>query len=266
MREHYPSDSTTTKTAAAGLVLSTLLTVGGCRLDHNSSTSSTPPQNETSSETAFSPESHVRPIDATLAEKMQGVTLRDYPGCATADILRIVDVPYHNFNGANTMGSIVVRDALANEAGDIFEEIYATGFQIEHITPAEEVTHRRSQDPQVGVAIDNELMAKNITSGFNCRTLNGKPDKHGLGQAIDINPLQNPMITPNPFVTTDAPEYTYSPPEAEGAWNVETDPTRLLSSESKFGSQVIAIFKKHGWRWGGDFKTLYDGQHFDKTF
>lgn len=264
MREHYPDISRTQKTIATGLLFATLL--AGCKFQTRDSP---PPANSSvqaeSTSQPFSLESHARPIDATLAAKMQGVTLRDYPGCATADALRIIDVPYHDFNGANAMGSLVVQKTLANEVGDIFEEIYTTGFQIEHIAPAEQITNKRSNDPQVGVEIDDELMAKNITSGFNCRVLDGKPDKHAAGRAIDINPLQNPMIEPNPFVIKNAPKYTYSPPAAEGKWDNAPNPNRLLTAKSKIGSQVIAIFKKHGWRWGGDFKSLYDGQHFDKA-
>ena len=30
--------------------------------------------------------------------------------------------------------------------------------------------------------------------------------------------------------------------------------------------EVVAIFEKHGWEWGGRSKTLHDGPHFQKTF
>lgn len=29
--------------------------------------------------------------------------------------------------------------------------------------------------------------------------------------------------------------------------------------------EVVAIFKKHGWAWGGDWKSLKDYPHFEKT-
>jgi hypothetical protein len=217
---------------------------------------------------AFAPESHVRTIDPEFAARMGGVTLRDYPGCATVDQLRIVDVPYRDLDGKNATGSIVVRKGLASEVGDIFEDIYATGFRINKIAPPEEITDKRSSDPQVGVKIDNEMMDKDVTSGFNCRTLEGKADKHGQGSAVDINPLENPMIIPNPFTTPDAAKYKYSPPTAEGEWDVNPDEDTLLARKSDHktpGSKVIDIFKQRGWRWGGDFISLYDGQHFDKS-
>lgn len=30
--------------------------------------------------------------------------------------------------------------------------------------------------------------------------------------------------------------------------------------------EVVAIFKNHGWEWGGDFKSIKDTPHFQKTF
>lgn len=30
--------------------------------------------------------------------------------------------------------------------------------------------------------------------------------------------------------------------------------------------EVVDIFKKYGWRWGGEFKSLKDKPHFEKTF
>lgn len=257
MSEHLFAKRRSRPFIAGGALLAVLLS--GCEPLGGSATPKPPTE---SSE--FAAKSHVRDITPEEAAKMKGATLRDYPGCAAAPDLAVVEVPYHNFADKNTMGKIVVRRELADDVGKIFEEVHTTGFQIEHIAPAEEVTEKRSNDPNVGVEIDDEMMAKNYTSGFNCRTLNGAADKHGQGRAIDINPFQNPMIEPNPFTTPHAKKYTYSPPEAKDTWDKNPDPKRLLSAKSKVGAQVIAIFKRHGWRWGGDFKTLYDGQHFDK--
>lgn len=30
--------------------------------------------------------------------------------------------------------------------------------------------------------------------------------------------------------------------------------------------EIVQIFKKHGWAWGGDFKSIVDKPHFEKTF
>lgn len=30
--------------------------------------------------------------------------------------------------------------------------------------------------------------------------------------------------------------------------------------------EVVEVFKAHGWTWGGDFKSILDTPHFEKTF
>ena len=30
--------------------------------------------------------------------------------------------------------------------------------------------------------------------------------------------------------------------------------------------EVVKIFKSYGWFWGGDFKSIKDSPHFEKTF
>lgn len=36
--------------------------------------------------------------------------------------------------------------------------------------------------------------------------------------------------------------------------------------EDKYWMQVVNCFKSKGWSWGGDFKSIYDSPHFEKTF
>jgi len=215
----------------------------------------------------FLAESTIHDIDEAAARAMYGVTVRDYPGCASVDQLRIVEVPYRDTQGDSKMGQLVVHQALAEEVGNIFEEIYGTGFRIERIERAENVTTLRGENPEVGVAIDNQLMEQNITSAFNCRTVDGSVSYHGADDAaaIDINPRDNPMIIPNPFTTPAAGPFQYWPPSAEGEWDVNPDPAMIISRDYALGARVIEIFASHGWQWGGDWNTLYDGQHFEKA-
>ncbi|HEU5121591.1 MAG TPA: hypothetical protein VFT59_01995, partial [Candidatus Saccharimonadales bacterium] len=112
MREHFTESSRTKKTIVSGLFLTTLMTSTGCDFDLSKQSS---PTTSIDAESPFIPESRVHLIEQGLAADMKDVTLRDYPGCATVDTLRIVEVPYRNFNNQNIMGSLVVREALAEE-------------------------------------------------------------------------------------------------------------------------------------------------------
>ena len=45
---------------------------------------------------------------------------------------------------------------------------------------------------------DDRSMAANNTSGFNCRRVAGQSSwsAHAYGEAIDLNPVQNPYVRP----------------------------------------------------------------------
>jgi hypothetical protein len=91
-------------------------------------------------------------------------------------------------------------------------------------------------------------MKDNNTSGFNYRFISGSKilSKHASGLAIDINPKQNPYIK-NGTTTPDGSIY-------------EIDSIGTLTEDSR----IVKEFKKRGWTWGGDWKSLKDYQHFQK--
>lgn len=78
--------------------------------------------------------------------------------------------------------------------------------------------------------------------------------RHALGRAIDLNRPENPMVCgAEKLVHPDEPPYvpkSYRPGE---------DPYSIPGD-----SIVVHAFKRRGWRWGGDFTTCVDHQHFDK--
>lgn len=47
------------------------------------------------------------------------------------------------------------------------------------------------------------------------------------------------------------------------SWDTKTDFDKDGKSD---WMEVVSIFKKHGWEWGGDFKSIKDYPHFQKTF
>ena len=49
------------------------------------------------------------------------------------------------------------------------------------------------------------------------------------------------------------------PPYVSGDWRPGDDPYSMGPDCS-----VVRVFKQHGWRWGGDWRSCKDYQHFDK--
>ena len=97
----------------------------------------------------------------------------------------------------------------------------------------------------------NSIEADN-TSAFNCRAITGNAKKwsnHAYGIAIDINPIENPYISKSGRI---AHKKSYKYRERKSLKGV------ILKDDN-----VERLFKKYGWKWGGDWITIKDYQHFE---
>ena len=96
-------------------------------------------------------------------------------------------------------------------------------------------------------------MAANNTSAFNYRQISGSSGKlslHAYGVAVDINPRQNPYVRGKTVLPAAGSEFL--------------DRRRLQPGMIQAGDVVYQAFVKRGWRWGGDWTSLKDYQHFEK--
>jgi hypothetical protein len=96
-------------------------------------------------------------------------------------------------------------------------------------------------------------MADNNTSAYNCREIpgTGRWARHAFGLAIDLNPQLNPEVD-----SAGAVQPANAGPYVDRA---RTDAGMLHA-----GDAVVRVFTDHGWRWGGDWQTPKDYQHFEK--
>jgi hypothetical protein len=108
------------------------------------------------------------------------------------------------------------------------------------------VSHYRASDFQ-SIEADN-------TSAFNCRAVTGgkKWSRHSYGKAIDINPIENPYISRSGRISHKA-SLKYR------ARDHSHSKATILKSD-----KIVKLFKAKGWRWGGDWNSIKDYQHFDK--
>jgi hypothetical protein len=185
----------------------------------------------------------VTPIDAALAARMAPSRR---PGCpvALAD-LRYVTVTHLGFDGAPHQGELVVSARVADQVVIVFGQLYAIGFPI--------ASMRLVDDFAVdGTASDDASMAADNTSAFNCRPVTGGTgwSEHSFGEAIDLNPVENPYVSGG----------TVLPPA--GAAHLDRAPAPGVITPD---DPVVQAFASIGWAWGGDWSDPTDFQHFSAS-
>lgn len=175
---------------------------------------------------------------------MVGVTWNE--GCPVPlRDLRRVTVPFVDFSGTNRRGAIVVHRDVAAAVGRVFLALFSSRFPIASIEPIE----------AFGGDDDRSTMANN-TSAFNCRpsfSADGTPTKrwsqHAYGRAVDVNPVQNPYVLADGSVL-DAAARPYVDRRIG-------EPGMVVA-----GGAVVKTFAAEGWKWGGNWRTTKDYQHF----
>ena len=162
---------------------------------------------------------------------------------APADIIRelcLLEVGYFSFDARLHQGQLLVHKRLQEDVADIFAIIKASGFPVAKVVP---IVYYHW--------LDEASMVDNNTSAFNYRLVAGtsRLSRHAAGQAIDINPYQNPVIYADGVSLPPGARYD---PRAKGTLT----PDSLIMQE----------FLSRGWQWGGDFPDLQDYHHFEKFF
>ena len=154
------------------------------------------------------------------------------------DRLVLLDVLYYSFDRAKHHGQIVINYVLEDDICEIFSVIEKLKFPIGKVVPIVRYAWR-----------DQASMAANNCSGFNFRFIEGTSNLslHAYGRAVDLNPVQNPIIYQDGRIAP--PGKSYNP----------TKPGTLTDD-----NPVLAEFLKRGWQWGGNFEKVKDYHHFQK--
>lgn len=154
------------------------------------------------------------------------------------DHLSMVDVCYYSFDGIRHQGQIIVNSDLEDDIYAIFILIEELKFPVGKSIPIVAYSWQ-----------DHDSMAANNSSGFNFRVIEGttKLSMHSLGRAVDINPVQNPVIYPNGVVAPGGAKYS---PSKAGTFSTK--------------NPIVQEFIKRGWHWGGNFEQPKDYHHFEK--
>lgn len=180
------------------------------------------------------------PVPDQVRADMRGRSWKDDPSCPRFEDLALVEIEYRGFDGVIHSGELVVAVSVGDEVAEIFARILAADFPI---AMARRIDYYEADD--------EASMADNNTSCFCFRTApSGKLSEHAFGLAIDINPVQNPMIIG---------ERVW--PDAGAAY---LDRSAVRPGMIVRPGPVVEAFDAAGWTWGGDWTAIKDYHHFQK--
>ena len=190
---------------------------------------------------------NISPITPDIKKRMvEGNSYRT--GCPISiSSLRYITLKYIGFDGKEHTGELIVNKSIANSIVNIFKELYNIKYPIHKM---ELVSNYYGSD-FASIEADN-------TSAFNCRFVDGtrKWSNHTYGKAIDINPIENPYVSKSGH-TSHKKSYPF-------VARVRKNSSPAYKAMLLKNDKAVKIFKKHGFRWGGEWRCCKDYQHFDK--
>lgn len=216
----------------------------------SSSGSFTKSISEPTSETAVEPVTELaskpgmEPVTELASEPVTEQTA-EQDAEAAADLSELSEMLHKGFDGQTKEGELVVNKAIADDVLAIFEELYQADYPIEKVRLVDEYD-----------ADDEASMRDNNSSAFNFRFISHttKVSKHGLGMAVDINPLYNPYVKAVKGETSIEPAVAAAYVDRSGDFPYKIDHDDLC----------YKLFTKYGFTWGGDWEHSKDYQHFER--
>jgi len=172
------------------------------------------------------------------------------PGCPVPlSGLRLLNVSYVGFDGQTHSGELVGAQSASGPLARVFHRLYELHFPIRHMSVADMYGPPRSRPSD-----------EDVSGGFECRQAAPSPcvggsgtgswSEHAFGEAVDINPLENP------YVGCGHSRDPASRPYFNRARHRPGMVTRA----------VVRAFESIGWGWGGNWGgNTQDYMHFSAT-
>ena len=184
-------------------------------------------------------------IPDSIWQLMQGRSYQPNPHIQRAD-LRYLRVLHYDYDGRTHQGELVCNKRIASKLLTIFRELYEARYPIQRITLSDNYD-----------GDDERQMRANNTSCFCYRAVSDTKhlSKHAYGLAIDINPLYNPYVRYSKKdghrIVEPATSVPYVDRKKDFRYKITTE------------DLCYKLFIKHGFTWGGSWRSMKDYQHFE---
>ncbi len=190
----------------------------------------------------------IQPLPAPVRAELKGRFW--HTGCPVSlSQLRVLTVPFWGFDGRSHRGQLIVNEDAAVALTQVFRRLYTLRFPIRHLSLADTYGPAGSQ-PADG----------DISGSFECRqavpspctggTGTGSWSEHAYGEAVDLNPVENPYVGCGR--TRDRSSRPYL--------------NRSRQRRGMVTPAVVQAFRSIGWGWGGTWTgSTKDYMHFSAT-
>ncbi len=186
----------------------------------------------------------IQAIPDSIWQRMQGRSYQPNQVIGREDLsyLRLL---HWDDDGKTHQGEMVCNRLIAEKLIMIFQELYRHHYPIQQIKLPDDYD-----------ADDERQMRANNTSCFCYRPVSGsaKLSYHARGLAVDINPLYNPYVK-----TLKNGRLKVQPANA----TAYCDRSRSFRYKISKGDLCYQLFIRHGFTWGGAWRSLKDYQHFE---
>lgn len=182
-------------------------------------------------------------ITDELFSRMYGKSYKENCNVPREELIYL-HILHKDLDGNTKQGEIVVNKLISDDVLDIFKELYKANYPIEKVRLIDEYN-----------ADDESSMRDNNSSSFNFRFISHTTtiSKHGMGLAVDINPLYNP------YIKKVNGQRSLEPSTAEPY----IDRTADFPYKIDHNDLCYKLFMEHGFEWGGDWENAKDYQHFE---
>ena len=193
--------------------------------------------------------STIRPLSAPVREELKSAGVWQQGCPVSLAHLRVLTVTHWGFDNRVHTGQLVVNRSVAAPLGRVFAKLYALRFPIRHMSFAD------TYGPVASRPTDGD-----VSASFECRQAVPSPcvggkgtgswSEHAFGEAVDLNPLENPYV---------------------GCGQSRDPATRPYFNRSRrrpgmVTAAVVRAFRSISWGWGGNWiGSTKDYMHFSAT-
>ncbi|TML68109.1 MAG: M15 family metallopeptidase [Actinobacteria bacterium] len=188
----------------------------------------------------------IRPLSAPLKSEL--IAHRDWHrGCPVPlSGLRLLTVTAWGFDGKPYRGQLVVNERFAVPLAKVFRRLYSLRFPLRDLTVAANYGSRRerARHPDASGSFEcRQAVPSPCTGG----TGTGSWSMHAYGEAVDLNPVENPYVGCG--MSRDKAARSYM--------------DRSTVRPGMVKPAVVRAFASIGWGWGGSWSgSTKDYMHF----